>query len=103
MKEAPLQWAQQHAEMKARLLQSDENKRILVDSTAPWRARPASLKQICLLRKYRIPFEPEITSGEASDLIGKAKDARERSLAEKAANKGRSTPQAQKRARVSTS
>ncbi len=87
LKESPLEWAQQHAEMKARLLQSNENKRILVDSNAPWRMRPASEKQRFLLRRYHIPFEANITSGEASDLIGKEQAEREQRKAMRNRNK----------------
>lgn len=79
----PLEWAQQHAEAKVKLLQSDEKKRILVDSNAPWRMRPASEKQCALLRKFDIPHSSTITSGEASDLIGKAFADRERQKIEK--------------------
>jgi superfamily II DNA or RNA helicase len=83
MANAPLEWAQQHAEMKAKLLQSNEKKRVLVDSTAPWRIHPASEKQFYMLRKFDIPHCPTITAGEASDLIGKALADRERKKAEK--------------------
>lgn len=69
---APLSQAQQHAEMKARLLQSSEQKRVLVDANAPWRAQPASSKQLYLLDKLKIAYSPGITSGEASDLISQA-------------------------------
>lgn len=77
-----LEWAQQHAEMKARLLQADAKKRILVDSNAPWRIHPASLKQLYMLRKFEIQHKPDITAGEASDLIGKAIHERDRKKAE---------------------
>ena len=80
---APLEWAQQHAEMKAKLLQSDEKKRILVDSNAPWRAHPASIKQCYMLRKFGIEHKPDITAGEASDLIGKAIHERNQAKAKK--------------------
>ncbi len=77
---SPQQWmgdsalsdAQRHAEMKARLLQAGEKKVVLVDANAPWRAQLASPSQIRMLNKYRIPYSPGITSGEASDLIGPA-------------------------------
>lgn len=36
---------------------------------APWRARPASDKQIGYLRKLKIPIKPGISMGEASDAI----------------------------------
>jgi len=42
-----------------------------------WRSAPATEKQIETLLKYRIPFGPEITKGEASDLLdAKFKKAR---------------------------
>ncbi|GCE15307.1 DEAD/DEAH box helicase [Tengunoibacter tsumagoiensis] len=66
---APLAWAQQHAEMKARLLEKDERNLVLVDIQAPWRSTPASEKQISLLKKHRVAVRPGITRGEASDLI----------------------------------
>jgi superfamily II DNA or RNA helicase len=88
LKEVPLEWAMQHAEIKAKLIESDEKKLVLVDSNAPWRARPITYKQIYKLRGYNIPFSDDITSGEASDLIGKAKAEREQQKAEKAAKKG---------------
>jgi superfamily II DNA or RNA helicase len=94
LRESPLEWAQQHAEIKARLLQADEKKLVLVDTNAPWRAWPASHKQIFMLRKYNIPFAPDITSGEASDLIAKAKDDRERQKALKGAGKRNQTRKA---------
>lgn len=42
----PLFWTQQHAETKAKLLAAGENKHALVNSTAFWRGKPASLKQL---------------------------------------------------------
>lgn len=80
---APLEWAQRHAEIKAKILQAGEKKRVLVDSTAPWRIHPASVKQCYMLRKFGIEHKPDITAGEASDLIGKALDERNRKKAEK--------------------
>src|SRR6266487_6465562 len=47
--EVPLEWAMQHAEIKARLLQSE--KKALVDNNAPWRSFPVSNKQLFMLRK----------------------------------------------------
>ncbi len=80
---ATLEWAQQHAEIKARLLQGDERKLILVDSSAPWRVHPASIKQLYTLRKFGIEHKPDITAGEASDLISKTFHERDRAKAEK--------------------
>jgi superfamily II DNA or RNA helicase len=89
LKEVPLEFALQHAEIKARLLQSDKKK--LVDSNEPWRAWPVSDKQRFMLRKFEISFTEDMTSGEASDLIGKAIAERDRQKAlqraEKAAQK----------------
>lgn len=45
-------------------------------NNAPWRARPASEKQIALLQRRRIPFAPGITMGDASDLIDLANTRR---------------------------
>ena len=88
--EVPLEWAMQHAEIKARLLQSE--KKALVDNNAPWRSFPVSNKQLFMLRKFGIPFTEDLTSGEASDLIGKAIAERDKQKAlqkaEKAAKKG---------------
>ncbi len=100
LKESPLDWAQQHAEMKARILQSDEKKLILVDNNAPWRSRPASLKQICLLRKFNIPFTDDISSGEASDLIGQALAEQKKQKAEKAVSRGTRRKRQRKKAQV---
>ncbi len=99
--DAPLEWAQMHAEMKAKLLQSSEKNLKLVDSNAPWRANPASHKQIYKLRQFGIPFTDDITSGEASDLIGKAIAEREKQKAEKAAKKGTKPRSGSKRGRAS--
>jgi superfamily II DNA or RNA helicase len=83
MADAPLEWAQQHAEMKGKLLESDEKKRILVDSKAPWRVYPASIKQCAFLHKLGIEHSADITAGDASDLIGKAIHEQNRQKAEK--------------------
>ncbi len=99
LKESPLEWAQQHAEMKARLLQSDEKKRILVDSNAPWRARPATHGQIFMLRKFNIPFTDDISSGEASDLIGHAIAERDKQKAQQKAEKAATKRMQQKQGR----
>lgn len=83
LKDMPLGIAQQHAEVKAKLLQSDERKLILVDSSAPWRIYPASIKQIYHLNKLGIGHAPDITAGEASDLLSKAFEDRKRQTIEK--------------------
>jgi len=41
----------------------------LVHPRARWRRRPASEKQLALLRSHQIPIRPGLTAGEASDLI----------------------------------
>jgi superfamily II DNA or RNA helicase len=84
-KASPLSWATQHAEMKARLLQTDAKKLVLVDTRAAWRAWPVSEKQRFMLHKFAIPSTEGMTSGEASDLIGHAIAERERQRAEKGA------------------
>ncbi len=99
MKEVPLDWAQAHAEMKARLLQADESKLVLVNSRAAWRARPATDKQVRLLRQFDIPFNEDTTCGEASDLIGLALAEREKHKTEKKANRQETSKQ--KKARES--
>lgn len=45
---------------------------VFQDPNAAWRAKPASEKQIGLLQKMKIPHSPEITSGQAADLITRA-------------------------------
>jgi superfamily II DNA or RNA helicase len=72
LKDVLFEQAQQHAEIKARLLQSSEKKLALVDANAHWRAQPASSKQLFMLNKYHVSYSPDITSGQASDLIGLA-------------------------------
>lgn len=49
----------------------------LLDPAAPWRMRPASSKQIDLLNRLGIRFDPGGTAGDASDLIS-ARMARRR-------------------------
>ena len=44
----------------------------LVNPKARWRKQPASDKQKEALAKWRVPFEPGITKGEASDLLDQA-------------------------------
>ncbi|GCF07325.1 DEAD/DEAH box helicase [Dictyobacter arantiisoli] len=87
LKDSTLEWAQQHAEMKARLLQSSEKKLVLVDNNAPWRSNPVTKGQIYMLRKYNIAYTPTITSGEASDLIGRAIEDGAKAKAETKAKK----------------
>ena len=73
LKEVPLEWAMQHAEIKAKLIQSDEKKLVLVDSNAPWRARPVSDKQVFMLRRYDIPFTEDITRAKRLILLARRK------------------------------
>lgn len=55
---------------EAKALCETEAKRVLFgDKDAPWRSAPASEKQVNLLLKFKIPFGPNITKGEASDLL----------------------------------
>jgi superfamily II DNA or RNA helicase len=66
----PLDWAQNLAEKKARMLLADPRAIGLVDRQAAWRRDPASEKMIKFLDWKRIPYNPEtITKGEAGDLI----------------------------------
>jgi hypothetical protein len=41
----------------------------LARGDAPWRHRPATKKQVAMLRRMRLTHPPTVTSGEASDLI----------------------------------
>jgi ATP-dependent helicase IRC3 len=50
----------------------------LKDKSAPWRDRPASPKQIALLRRLGAPIRASITMGQASDLIDLANARRAR-------------------------
>jgi superfamily II DNA or RNA helicase len=64
--------------LEARARIEEEARRLLFgDKDAPWRSAPASPKQIELLTRFRIPIRPDITKGEASDLLdAKFKKAR---------------------------
>ena len=49
----------------------------LKDKDAPWRSRPASIKQLALLKRLRVPTIPRAcTMGQASDLIDLAQARR---------------------------
>ena len=61
----PLSYAQGLAEDTARQLGVER----LVAAEAPWRAHPASEKQLALLKKFGIAATPELTKGEAADQI----------------------------------
>jgi len=64
----PLEWAQGISEDYAREMNAEH----LVNPQAPWRARPATEKQLATLRKFRIRTLTNISAGEASDLIAQA-------------------------------
>jgi superfamily II DNA or RNA helicase len=63
-----LTWSLGIAETEARkMLQGND---ALIDKNAKWRFKPASKKQIDLLKKLKVQFDPKIISaGEASNLI----------------------------------
>lgn len=61
----PLEWAIGSAEDVIR----QEGVQYLVDPDASWRKRPASEKQIAVLRKWGVPVAPNLTAGQASDII----------------------------------
>lgn len=83
LSDVPLESAQQYAEAKARLLQAGEKKRMLVDSNASWRVHPASSKQLYYLTKFSIAHTPDLTAGEASDLLTQAFAEQKRQQAQK--------------------
>lgn len=89
LKDAPLEWAQQHAERQARILLADAKNTILVDRNAAWRCKPVDLlsNQARWLRRFGIPITEDMTRGEASDLLERAFAERERKKAEKQARK----------------
>lgn len=64
-KDLPLSFATGIAEDFARKQNLDK----LLSKEAPWRQKPASDKQKELLQKLRIAIRPNLTSGQASDLI----------------------------------
>lgn len=45
---------------------------------APWMRKPATDKQLAMLRRMKVPFQPPLTSGRASELIDLAKARRPR-------------------------
>jgi hypothetical protein len=61
----PLEWAQGAGEDLVR----QRGAEALARTDAPWRGRPASDKQLAALRRLRIPHQPSISRGEASELI----------------------------------
>jgi ATP-dependent helicase IRC3 len=64
----PLEYAQGTAEDYARRVGA----RALVDPAAPWRAAMATERQLAALERCGIPSRPELTKGEASDLLSAA-------------------------------
>ena len=69
--DAPLGWAQEHAERQARLLASDENKVVLVDRNAGWRSLAVDPfgKQAAFLRRFGIAGWETLTRGQASEIL----------------------------------
>ena len=68
------EYAQGFAEDRAReMIQSELDSRniYLLDPNAAWRQGPASPKQIEKMTQWNIKFNPNITKGEASDLMSK--------------------------------
>jgi superfamily II DNA or RNA helicase len=49
--------------------EAELKRKLFGDTDAPWRGKPASEKQIALLARFKIPVKPDITKGEASDLL----------------------------------
>jgi superfamily II DNA or RNA helicase len=64
----PLDYAQGASEDYVRRMGGQ----VLVDPEAPWRARPATHRQLQALRHFRIPVVHELTCGEASDALARA-------------------------------
>lgn len=83
----PLDWAQDLAEKKARMLLADPRSIGLVDRHAPWRSQPIDPegKQVKFLDWKKIAWHAEMTKGEASDLIDAWKQADDARKAAKAA------------------
>lgn len=91
----PLDWAQQFAEKKARMLAENSKNAVLVDRNAAWRSKPIDPEsgQAGMLKMYRIPFGEGTaitTKGQASDAIDERKrqiEERKRKKAERAATR----------------
>ncbi len=81
---APLDWAQQFAEKRARMLLADEKNIKLLDRNAAWRSGAASEKQLELLAKFRVSHRLGITRGEAADLLDPIFERLERKRQKKA-------------------
>ncbi len=67
----PLEWALGKAEDAVR----EDGALYLADPNAKWRMRPATQKQIDVLRRWGIPIPKGLTCGQASDLITAGRDA----------------------------
>jgi hypothetical protein len=67
----PLEWALGKAEDAVR----EDGALYLADPKAKWRMRPATQKQIDVLRRWGIPIPKGLTCGQASDLITAGRDA----------------------------
>jgi superfamily II DNA or RNA helicase len=89
----PLDWCQQYAEKRARMLAENSKNAVLVDRNAAWRSKPIDPEsgQAGMLRMYRIPYGEGtniLTKGQASDAIDAHKqkiEERKRKKAERAA------------------
>ncbi len=92
LRDAPLGWAQQFAEKRARMLLADPQKVKLVDRNAPWRSLPVDPggKQALYLRRFGIPITENLTRGEASDILEqKFAEKAEQRRAKKARQRGK--------------
>ncbi len=84
----PLDWCQQFAEKKARMLTESSSNIKLVDKNAAWRGGPMSEGQEKFLKWKKIPVHEGMTKGEAADLIDAWKEqdaAKKQAKAERAA------------------
>lgn len=84
LENAPLSWAQQFAEKKAKMLLEDPTSIGLIDRHAAWRNHKIDPdgKQVKFLEWKKIPWNAEMTKGEAADLIDewKRKDEQRKSI-----------------------
>lgn len=87
----PLEWAQQLAEKKARMLLAEPKAVALVDRNASWRKYPIDPegKQARFLDWKHIPWTPDMTKGEAADLIDAWKQQDEQKKTAKEGRKAR--------------
>ena len=77
-KPVPLTWALGIADAKAHELA--QGSMALISKKARWRQKPASEKQLNILRKNGIEYSPSITMGEASSTISKLFESGSRSI-----------------------